>query len=98
MEVKQMEQRTILDKSLFKLINGVIVYKGKVPMWACASHTLENYTFSKSVWEDGDKEYNEHYVEATIICEDDLGDLYTYGMWDNEKSADDWLSNPTRLY
>lgn len=88
---------TRLDDNLFNLSGGIIYYKC-IPMWNCCSSNLSGYKFSKSVWKDGDEEENELFIEVTITCEDDLGDIYTYGMWDDELDCDKWLENPVELY
>ena len=33
-----------------------------------------------------------------IVCQDELGDCYTYGMWSSLDDLKDWLKNPTSLY
>ena len=75
-----------LDKNDFTISGDCICYKS-VPLWKTIATTLNKYNF-----------YMVQEELITIMCEDDLGDCYTYGNFTTLKECMDWLDNPKKLY
>lgn len=81
-----------LKKTDFQVLDGVIWYKKRVPMWNCASETLDNYSFHIL------DESEEATRIVTICCMSDDGNLYSYGSFRTAAEAQAWAESPYPLY
>jgi hypothetical protein len=68
-----------------------IFYKG-VPLWNCVSETLDEYEFYIL-----DETYYPDGCGVTLLCVDNLGDLYSWGRWSNIEAAKNWCADPKIL-
>lgn len=72
-------------------IEPCICYKD-IPLWRYGDGDLKDYQFFIL------KEQDKDYTVVTIACQDDWGDIYTYGQWKSVEECQNWLANPRRTY
>ena len=87
-----------LDKERFRIVNTgnyerAIYYTPvsddvAVLMWSTISNDLDDYSF----YVIDETAYPFGFV--TLMCVDDLGDLFHAGRWDTLEEAEAWLDNP----